>query len=104
MSWQTIAFILVAGAAFGYSGYRFSLLYRLMKAHKGKAFRLNDIPARVSTTIKNVLGQGAVNRKQPIGIAHTMIFWGFMVITIGTLEQFVSTLYQPANFQFIGHA
>src|SRR6202012_4518668 len=26
----------------------------------------------------------------------------FLIITVGTLEQFATTLYQPANFQFIG--
>ena len=106
MTWQTFAFLLVAGAAFGYSGYRFSILLRLMKAHQGtpagKASRLSEIGARIATALANVLGQKAVLRKNPIGIAHTMIFWGFLIITVGTLEQFVSTLYEPANFEFIG--
>jgi Fe-S oxidoreductase len=104
MTWQTIAFLLVAGAAFGYSGYRVSILIKLMKAHKGKANRLDQIPRRITETILNVLGQKAVLRKKPIGIAHTTIFWGFMIITLGTLEQFASTIYQSANFEFIGHA
>jgi Fe-S oxidoreductase len=108
MTWQTFAFILVAGAAFGYSGYRFSILFRLMKAHQrklvGKDSRLNELGARIATALANVLGQKAVLKKNPIGIAHTMIFWGFLVITIGTLEQFASTLYEPANFEFIGQA
>jgi Fe-S oxidoreductase len=102
MTWQTPLFLLVAGAAFGYSGYRFSILVRLMKAHQGKVSPFKEIGARIATAIANVLGQKAVLKKNPIGIAHTMIFWGFLVITIGTLEQFVSTLYEPANFEFIG--
>ena len=102
MTWQTLAFFLVASAAFGYSGYRFWILFRLMKAHQAKAYRLNEIGARIGTALANVLGQKAVLRKNPIGIAHTMIFWGFLIITVGTLEQFVSTIYEPANFQFIG--
>jgi Fe-S oxidoreductase len=102
MTWQTPLFLLVAGAAFGYSGYRFSILVRLMKAHQGKVSPYKEIGARIATAIANVLGQKAVLKKNPIGIAHTMIFWGFLIITIGTLEQFVSTLYEPANFEFIG--
>ena len=74
-----------------------------MKDHKGKAKPVDHLPARVLATLEFVLGQKAVLRKEPIGIAHTAIFWGFIVITIGTLEQFVSTLYEPANFEFIGH-
>jgi len=102
MTWQTFAFLIVAGVAFGYSGYRFSILYKLLKAQQGKSFRLNSIGQRIILTLENVLGQKAVLRKNPIGIAHTLIFWGFLVITLGTLEQFISTLYQPANFEFIG--
>ena len=102
MTWQTVVFILVAGAAFGYSGYRFRILYKMMTAHQGKAYRWNDIPSRITTTIANVLGQKAVLKKRAAGIMHATIFWGFLIISLGTLEQFISTLYQPANFQFIG--
>ncbi len=104
MTWQTIAFLIIAGIAFGYSGYRFSILFKMMKMHQGKANRLNDIPARIQTAIINVLGQQAVLQKKGPGIMHATIFWGFLIITVGTLEQFASTLYQPFNLEFIGHA
>ena len=104
MTWQTFAFILVAAAAFSYSGYRFKSLYRMMMQHQGKAPKFGDVSARIMTTITNVLGQKAVLKKPSAGIMHATIFWGFLVITIGTTEQFVSTLYQPANFQFIGES
>ena len=102
MTWQTFAFLLVAGSAFGYSGYRFSILVKMMKMHRGKFTRIGHIPDRIKTTIANVLGQRAVLKKKSAGIMHATIFWGFLIITIGTLEQFISTLYAPANFQFIG--
>jgi Fe-S oxidoreductase len=102
MTWQTFLFLIVAGSAFSYSGYRFSILYKMMKNHQGKASRMDRIPERIMTTLANVLGQRAVLQKRAAGIMHATIFWGFLVITVGTLEQFVSTLYQPANFQFIG--
>lgn len=102
MTWQTFLFIFVATAAFTYSGYRFSILIKLMKQHQGKGPKYGDIMDRVLTTITNVLGQKAVLRKPAAGIMHATIFWGFLVITTGTLEQFVSTIYAPANFQFIG--
>jgi Fe-S oxidoreductase len=105
MTWQTPLFLIVAAAAFGISGYKFSQLIQLMKAHQGKSTdRLNDIPARIMEVVKNVLGQNAVLRKRIIGTAHATIFWGFLVITIGTVEQFISTLYEPATFEFIGQA
>lgn len=91
--WQPILFVLMAAGFFGYSGYRFALLFKLAKAQKGKApFRLGQIPDRIMTTVINVLGQKAVMEKPVIGMLHAMIFWGFIIITIGTLEQFASTL------------
>lgn len=102
MTWQTFAFILVAGAAFGYSGYRFNILIKMMRAHRGKSSHFGHLSARILTTITNVLGQKAVLKKKNAGIMHATIFWGFLVITLGTLEQFSTTLYKSANFEFIG--
>src|SRR5262245_42501410 len=104
MTWQTFLFLIVAGIAFGYSGYRFSILFKMMKQHQGKASpRFDHLIERILTTVSNVLGQKAVLKKRTIGILHATIFWGFLIITVGTLEQFVSTIYQPANFEFVGH-
>jgi heterodisulfide reductase subunit C len=102
MTWQTFAFILIAGFAFSYAGWKLKVLFQMMRTMTGKVPKVDQIPARIKTTIANVFGQSAVNRKQPIGILHTTIFWGFIVITIGTLEQFASTIYAGANFEFIG--
>ena len=103
MTWQTFLFIIVAGSAFGYSGYRLKLLFQIVKAHQGRAMRVDRIPERIKSVLINVLGQKATLRKRTIGIIHTTIFWGFLIITLGTLEQFASTLYKPAHFEFIGH-
>jgi len=103
MTWQTFAFVLIAGFAFSYAGWKFKTLIDLMKKQQGTGPKLDRLPERIKVLFLNVFGQSAVNRKQPIGIAHTIIFWGFMIITIGTLEQFASTIYSEWNFEFIGH-
>jgi len=102
MTWQTFVFLPVALGAFGYSIYKFRLLFLMMKAHQGKTNRLDNIPARIIASIVDVLGQRAVLQKRGPGIMHTAIFWGFLIITTGTLEQFVSTIYKGASFEFIG--
>jgi Fe-S oxidoreductase len=103
MTWQTPLFILVAGFAFGYSGKKFSTLIRMMKAHKNESKgRLNELGKRTILLFTHVLGQKAVLKKPIVGLMHATIFWGFLIITIGTLEQFASTIYAPANFTFIG--
>jgi Fe-S oxidoreductase len=102
MNVQSFIFLAVAGAAFSYSGYRLYLLVRLLKAHQGKGPKFTDIPARIFAVIENVLGQRATLRKKSAGIMHATIFWGFLIITTGTLEQFATTIYPPAHFEFIG--
>jgi Fe-S oxidoreductase len=103
MTWQTLAFLIIGGTAFTLSGKHFHTLYRLMSKQLGKPPKFGEIPRRIWTTIVNVLFQKAVLQKPVIGIAHTSIFWGFIIISIGTLEQFAMTLYQGASFEFIGH-
>jgi Fe-S oxidoreductase len=102
MTWQTVAFLIVAGTAFYMCGKRFHTLYRLLKAQTGKTPKFDEIPRRIVTTIVNVLFQKAVLQKPVIGLIHTSIFWGFIVISIGTVEQFCMTLYSGASFEFIG--
>jgi Fe-S oxidoreductase len=102
MTWQTLAFLIVGGGAFYLSGKKFAVLYQVMKAQKGKAPKFDDFGKRVQTALVNVLGQKAVLQNPGIGIAHTLIFWGFIIISIGTVEQFVMTMYSGASFEFIG--
>jgi Fe-S oxidoreductase len=102
MTVEAIVFLIIAGSAFGYSSYRLSKLVKLMKAHQGKAKVLGQFWERSLLLITHVLGQRAVLQKPIAGMMHAIIFWGFLIISIGTLEQFVSTLYPPASFQMIG--
>ena len=102
MTWQTLAFLIVGGGAFYTSGKRFHILYQMLKAQKGKAPKFSDFGERFKNAIVYVLGQKAVLQKPFVGIAHTAIFWGFIIISIGTVEQFLMTLYSGASFEFIG--
>ena len=102
MTWQTFAFLIVAGTAGFISGKKFKILFDVLKAQKGKGPAIKDIGARVKETIIYVLGQKAVLQDRWIGMIHTAIFWGFIIISFGTLEQFCMTLYSGASFEFLG--
>lgn len=99
---QTLIFVVVAGGAFALSGLKFKDLFKMLKAHQGKPRDFSDTPARIQTVIANVFFQKAILRKKDIGIAHALIFWGFLVVTVGTIEQFISTIYGGFSFAFIG--
>jgi Fe-S oxidoreductase len=80
------------------------MLLRLAKASQGSTWagsRIDRIPERVTTFFMNVIGQRAVLRKRSIGIAHTAIFWGFLIITVETLELFCFELHHGFSWESI---
>src|SRR5262245_22308453 len=105
MTALSLVFLAVFLAANGYFAYRASMLVRLAKATGGPVWsgnRLDRIPDRISTFIANVLGQKAVLRKKNAGIMHAMIFWGFIIITVETTQNFGYELHPGFTFEFIG--
>src|ERR1700687_2078989 len=79
------ALIVVAVALFTR---RAAFLIRLMLIGKPAA-RWDHVPARIGSVIVNVLGQARLLRGDfwP-GLMHATIFWGFCVLTLGTIEFF----------------
>ncbi len=47
---------------------------------------------RMLLTLKVALGQSKILRKPVVGFIHALVFWGFLVITIGTLELVIDGL------------
>jgi hypothetical protein len=103
MTWQTFLFIPIALTAFGIAGYRLLILIKLLKAQKGQGKPIDQIGARIKTMLINVFGQKTVLQDRRPGLMHAVIFWGFIIITTGTIEQFITTIYSGASFEFIGH-
>mgnify|MGYP001815603056 FL=1 len=62
-------------------------LYRLMLSVQGQtAFKLDRVRERVLVFFKDVLGQSNVRRKVAPGLAHTLIFFGFLAVQPHSLE------------------
>ena len=68
--------------------WRAIFLVRLMLTGKPAA-RWDKLPARLLNVVVNVLGQGRLIRGDfwP-GLMHATIFWGFCILTLGTIEFF----------------
>lgn len=104
MTALSFVFIAVFLAANAYFAYRVSILVRLARATSGPVWsgnRIDRIPERISTFIANVLGQKAVLRKKNAGIMHAAIFWGFIIITIETTENFGYEIYNGFTWQWL---
>ncbi len=52
----------------------------------------SKIKERLNLTFKVAFGQTKILRKPIIGLLHALVFWGFIVITIGSLEMVVDGL------------
>ncbi len=105
MTIESIVFLVIFLSANAYAAYKFSTLFKLATAATGTVWngsRTDRLPERIATVLKNVLGQAQVLRNRFAGIAHTMIFWGFIIITFGTIELFVREVVPTASFEFIG--
>jgi len=100
---QQIAFVIVALIAFGLAFFRVKDLLKLMKSHNGRYSFPTDIIPRLTRTLLDVFSQRAVLKKPIIGTIHATIFWGFIIISFGTLEQFLGTLVPGFNFGFLGN-
>jgi len=91
--------------AFGYFIYRAKILADLLKTvTKPGPNRFILIPQRVKAVLFDVFGQRSVRRKLGPGIAYSMIFWGFIIITIGTVEMMVEGVLHGVNLGMISTA
>ncbi len=88
---------LIAVTVFLNSAYR---LYKFLRLGK-KEDRFDNIPERIKSVILYVFGQLRVI-KEIAGIGHFIIFWGFIVLSIGTAESFLNGFYNKISFSFSG--
>lgn len=95
--------LLAVAGAFTYFGLRVRILVDLLRAvTKPGPNRTQFMPARILAVVKDVFLQFSVRRKLGPGIAHTLIFWGFIIITVGTVEMMVSGIFRPLTLDLLG--
>ncbi len=101
----TIKPFLVAAAlavAFAYFALRARLLVQVLQTvTRPGPDRLSFLGRRLQAVLIDVIGQRSVRRKKLPGLAHTLIFWGFIVITIGTVEAMVEGMFHGANLSLL---
>jgi len=77
-----LAIAAIAGGIFTRRAYH---LYRFIRLG-APDYRFGDNRERIGRFFEYVLGQGRMFRDPRAGPMHATIFWGFIVITIGTIE------------------
>jgi heterodisulfide reductase subunit C/nitrate reductase gamma subunit len=79
-----IALILTI-AAFSVTTRRFVRFFKLTKP----AFRVRQIGQRTILMLKVAIGQTKIFRRPVMGFLHALVFWGFCVILIGSIEMII---------------
>lgn len=77
-----IIFLLIALGIFSYTCYRLYLFFSITRS----GFKVDRIGERIKTTLLVAFGQTKILRRPVIGFLHALVWWGFIVITIGTAE------------------
>lgn len=58
-----------------------------------KSFPIKNIPKRIGIMLKIAIGQTKMFRKPIIGLLHALVFWGFLVILLGSIEMVIDGLF-----------
>ena len=63
--------------------------------------RFDHVGRRLKKVLINVFGQKRLLKEPLAGIMHFFIFWGFIFITIGTIEVLMSGIFPGFSFNFL---
>ena len=83
-----ILFIIASLIAFGILGYSFSRIIKIAKMLK-KPYSLSNVGERLKKFFSVAIFQQKIMRFPLVGFMHALVFWGFLMITIGSGEMLI---------------
>jgi len=91
--------LLLTLAVFAFTVYRLAGFFKFTRS----AYRIRNIGRRLGVMMEVAFGQTRIFRRPVIGIIHALVFWGFCVILIGSIEMVVDGLTGSERvLQFLG--
>lgn len=98
---KQIAFIIVLAVTLGVFTYTALRIYSFFK--QTKPFPIKDFGKRFWLMMKVAIAQTKIFRFPVVGFLHAMVFWGFLLICVGSLEMiFDGVLGTEKLFAFMG--
>lgn len=91
MTLKQILFLIALAVTLGVFSYSMNRVIRFLKLAKA-GFPVKDIGKRLKITWNVAIAQTKILRHPVAGFFHAMVFWGFMIITIGSIEMVVDGL------------
>lgn len=97
---SSVVFFLIAAGVFGFFGYKLKTTWESFKIGKAKEEnRLDNFPARVLDMVRLGIFQPRMFKEPSAGIMHIMIFWGFLAVSLGTIETLIHGVVPSFTFQ-----
>ncbi|MDL2261932.1 4Fe-4S dicluster domain-containing protein [Bacteroidales bacterium OttesenSCG-928-I21] len=94
-----IILLIVTIGVFAYSAFRIYKFFKLTKP----SYRVKNIAKRIGRTIKEAFLQERIFRNPVVGFMHAMVFWGFCIILLGSIEIVIDGVSgQEKTFAFLG--
>jgi Fe-S oxidoreductase/nitrate reductase gamma subunit len=94
-----LATLLVTLGVFGYTTRRFIGFFKITR----RGFPVKQIGRRLGIMMEVAIGQTKIFRRPVMGLLHALVFWGFCVILIGSIEMVIDGLSgQERVLSFLG--
>ena len=98
----SILFAILAFGTFGFFFFNLRKKWALIHSVKGVEEPRFDHPKeRIFEVLKFGFGQGKMFKEASAGIMHALIFWGFVTVSLGTLETLVHGIFPSFEFNDI---
>ncbi|HEV8410235.1 MAG TPA: hypothetical protein VGQ30_06985, partial [Gemmatimonadaceae bacterium] len=98
MSASNVVFAMVVVAAFGFFSYSVQRLVGELRMGRVDDSRWNDLPRRFWNFLEIGIFQKKIFRDSVAGPMHAAIFWGFCVLTVGTIEMIIAGIFPGFSF------
>src|SRR5215211_5766385 len=98
MTSGNVVFLFVLVAALGFFSFNAQLLVRYLRVAHDED-RGNDPWTRLRNVVVIGIGQSKILRDPFAGVLHASVFWGFMVLTIGTVEILARGVFPAFGFE-----
>ena len=100
MSAQSVVFLFVLTIAFGLFSLNVQRLVSYMRL--GVSDDRTDVPwQRIANVLRVGIAQTKILREPVAGLMHATIFWGFVVLTLGTIEIFLQGVFSGFSYERI---
>lgn len=101
MSTKNVVFLFVLTLAAAYFSYSAQRLFRFLQVGTGTSPRTTDVGRRLWNLLSIGIAQRKILRDPVAGPLHALVFWGFVVLTLGSLEILINGVIPAFSFERI---